>query len=125
MDPPQRDRPSFTVRVGTGSVVVRQGTNLRKALLKAGLTPYGRGAHWLNCHGFGTCGTCAVEVDGALSQPTRRERGRLGFPPHDQAAGLRLACQCRVEGDLVVQKHAGFWGQRIDATERPVVEASQ
>jgi ferredoxin len=29
-------------------------------------------------------------------------------------AGLRLACQCSVLGDVVVTKHAGLFGQRAE-----------
>ena len=109
------DDRSYTVRFADRDVTVRHGRNLRKALLAAGLTPHNQAARWLNCKGFGTCGTCAVRVEGPVSPPTRRERWRLGFPPHDREAGLRLACQCRVEGDLEVQKHPGFWGQQADS----------
>jgi Na+-transporting NADH:ubiquinone oxidoreductase subunit NqrF len=65
----------------------------------------------LNCRGHGSCGTCAVAVTGAVSEPTRRERLRLRVPPHDPDSGLRLACQARVLGDVRVEKHDGFWGQ--------------
>jgi ferredoxin len=103
-----------TVRFGEVEIEVERGRNLRKALKAAGLAPHNGHAGWLNCRGFGTCGTCAVAVEGPVSPPTRRERWRLGFPPHDREAGLRLACQCRVEGDLVVHKFAGFWGQHVE-----------
>jgi ferredoxin len=49
-----------------------------------------------------------------VSQPGAIERRRLSFPPHDADAGLRLACQTRVEGDIEVVKHPGFWGQHVD-----------
>jgi ferredoxin len=68
----------------------------------------------LNCRGHGTCGTCAVAVEGALTDPGRREIARLSFPPHDRDDGLRLACQARVLGDVRVEKFPGFWGQHVD-----------
>ncbi len=44
-----------------------------------------------------------------------RERARLSFPPHTYeravAKNLRLACQVRVVGDIVVRKNNKFWGQ--------------
>ena len=90
------------------------GTRLRDALLDAGQSPHHRVVAIANCHGLGTCGTCAVEVraaDGAVTPPTSIERWRLSFPPHRPDRGLRLACQCRVLGDVEVVKHAGVWGQ--------------
>jgi ferredoxin len=85
-------------------------------LLRARLPLYNSVARALNCRGFGTCGTCAVRIEGPVSEPTAAERRRASLPPHALAAGLRLACQCQVLGDLVVTKHAGIWGQR----EQPV-----
>jgi ferredoxin len=52
-----------------------------------------------------------VRVEGKVSEPTAVERLRIGLPPHDREAGLRLACQCQVLGDLEVTKYTGIWGQ--------------
>lgn len=101
------------VRFAGRELVTTRGRNLRKVLLEAGLTPHNGFAGTLNCRGFGTCGTCAVALTGEVTAPTRRERWRLGFPPHDRESGLRLACQCRVEGDVEVRKFGGFWGQKV------------
>lgn len=96
------------------------GTNLRAALLDAGMTPHHGFVSMANCHGFGTCGTCAVEVRGPVTEKTAMERWRLSFPPHREERGLRLACQCRVVGDVEVVKHPGIWGQhREDPVESP------
>jgi ferredoxin len=67
----------------------------------------------IHCRGMGTCGTCAVKVEGQCSAPTAIEKWRLNFPPHKQSLskGLRLACQCRPLGDLKVTKLSGKWGQ--------------
>ena len=87
--------------------------NLRDVLLQHQLPPYNGAAKWLNCRGLGTCGTCAVEITGAVSQKTKVEKWRLNFPPHKEEKGLRLACQCKVQGDLDVRKHEGFWGENV------------
>jgi ferredoxin len=89
------------------------GTRLRRVLLDAGVSPH-NGPTALSCHGMGTCGTCAVEIEGAVDDPTARERARLGVPPHSPDGGLRLACRVRVTDDLQLTKHDGFWGHRTE-----------
>lgn len=100
-----------------GGVITRleceAGSNLRRVLRGAGAAVHNGQAAWLNCKGMGTCGTCAVQIEGPLPPRNRREAWRLSVPPHTADAGLRLACQCLVEGDLRVRKHPGFWGQHI------------
>lgn len=98
------------VRFGGRAVECPQGANLRMVLLRARLPLYNSVARAMNCRGYGTCGTCAVRIEGPVSEPTPVERARLRFPPHAPDAGLRLACQCQVLGDLEVTKHAGLWG---------------
>jgi len=89
------------------------GENLRKLLLKNGLSPYNSGAVLLNCRGLGSCGTCALALlEGELHPKTKMEKWRLNFPPHKAQSDLRLACQIRVEGDLKLRKHPGFWGEK-------------
>jgi ferredoxin len=90
------------------------GANLRMVMIRARLPLYNSAARALNCRGRGTCGTCAVRIDGSVSEPTPAELRRLAFAPHKPEAGLRLACQCNVLGDLVVTKYAGLWGQRTE-----------
>lgn len=103
-----------TVRFRGTEIDCEEGAILRDVLLDAGESPHNGRADLLNCRGHGSCGTCAVAVDGPVSEPTRRERARLDFPPHDSDSGLRLACQTRVEGDLSVEKFDGFWGQHTE-----------
>ncbi len=91
-----------------------EGANLRVVLLRAKLPLYTRVARAIHCRGNGTCGTCAVRVEGPVSEPTAAELLRLRLPPHDPASGLRLACQCKVLGDVRVTKYDGLWGTRID-----------
>jgi ferredoxin len=90
------------------------GANLRSVLLRARLPIYSRVARAIHCRGLGTCGTCAVRIEGPVSEPTKVERWRLDFPPHASEQGLRLACQCSVLGDLEVTKYEGLWGQHTD-----------
>lgn len=101
------------IRFEKTTILVKKGINLKKALLRNGLSPYNGLARYLNCQGMGTCGTCAVSIEGKVSAKTKIEKWRLDFPPHKSDSGLRLACQVRVLGDLSVRKHNGFWGQQI------------
>jgi ferredoxin len=94
------------------SIECLEGSNLRMVLLRARLPLYNDVARALNCGGRGVCGTCAVRVEGAVSEPTAVERVRLSLPPHDPQAGLRLACQCKVLGNLKVTKLSGTFGTR-------------
>jgi ferredoxin len=100
-----------TVEFEGSEIECEEGAILRDALLEAGETPHNGPTEGLNCRGHASCGTCAVEIDGPTSDPTSREQLRLSVPPHLGNDGLRLACQTRVEGDLVVTKHGGYWGQ--------------
>lgn len=102
-----------TIRFRGEEIECEEGEVLRDALLDAGLSPHNGTAAYLNCRGNATCGTCAVEVSGDVSEMTDSERRRLSFPPHDVDSGLRLSCQTRVQGDVEVEKHPGFWGQNV------------
>lgn len=88
-----------------------RGANLRQVLLKNGIDVYNGGAKVINCRGIGTCGTCAVEIAGEVSDAQWRETARLSVPPHSPASQRRLSCQTRVLGDIQVTKYDGFWGQ--------------
>lgn len=105
------------VRFAGRSIECPQGANLRQILLRARLPVYSRVARAIHCRGLGTCGTCAVQIEGPVSEPTKVENWRMGIPPHQHARGLRLACQCSVLGDLTVTKYPGLWGQHAEPSE--------
>ncbi|NEQ08435.1 MAG: (2Fe-2S)-binding protein [Moorea sp. SIO4E2] len=88
-----------------------QGSNLRKVLLEHGVALYNGNAKVINCRGLGSCGTCAVEIDGEVSEPNWKDKARRSLPPHSPTANRRLACQTKVLGDVCVTKYDGFWGQ--------------
>ena len=102
------------VRFGDRCLECPAGANLRVVLLRARLPLYTRVARAVHCRGHGTCGTCAVQIQGPVSPPTAAEVRRLKLPPHHADSGLRLACQCNVLGDVVVTKHPGLFGQHVD-----------
>jgi ferredoxin len=90
------------------------GANLRVVLLRARLPLYTRVARAIHCRGNGACGTCAVRVEGLVSEPTPAEQWRLRFAPHSPESGLRLACQLNVLGDVTVTKYDGLFGHRVE-----------
>lgn len=85
--------------------------NLRQVLLEQNLPLYNGKAKYINCLGIGTCGTCAVEIVGEVSDPNWKDTARRSLPPHNPNRNLRLACQTKVLGDIRVVKYNGFWGQ--------------
>ncbi|MEG3437361.1 2Fe-2S iron-sulfur cluster-binding protein [Pannus brasiliensis CCIBt3594] len=101
--------PTITVR-GT-SIACDRGENLRRVLLKHDISLYNGGSALINCRGIGSCGTCAVEITGEVSEINWKEKARLSLPPHSPAKNRRLACQVKVFGDIEVKKYDGFWGQ--------------
>ena len=92
-------------------IVCSDGDNLRQVLLNNDINLYNGNASVINCHGIGTCGTCAVMVEGEVSEVTWQDKTRRSLPPHSPSKNLRLACQTKVLGDVKVTKFDGFWGQ--------------
>jgi ferredoxin len=87
------------------------GANLRQVLLANGVDLYNGQAKNINCRALGTCGTCAVQIEGEVSEVTWKDKARRSLPPHNPDRNLRLACQTQVLGDIIVTKYDGFWGQ--------------
>lgn len=100
-----------TIKAEGKTLTCETGANLRQVLLDNGVNVYNGAASVINCHGLGTCGTCAVQVQGVVSEIEWREKARLSLPPHAPDQGRRLSCQVKVLGDLTVTKYDGFWGQ--------------
>ncbi len=93
--------------------------NLRQALLDQGIEIYSEGAKVFNCHGHGSCGTCVVQVEGAVSEPTNLETKRMSYPPHSVHKERRLACQVKVLGDIRVTRFDGYFGEGENAIWAP------
>lgn len=93
------------------TIVCEEGANLRKVLLQNKVDLYNAKANLINCRGIGSCGTCAVSIEGHVSPPNWKDQARRSLPPHSPSKNLRLACQTKVLGDLQVTKYDGFWGQ--------------
>lgn len=101
--------PTVTVRNQTFNS--EYGANLRDVLLKHNISLHNGKSKIINCRGIGSCGTCAVAVTGAVSEPNWKDRLRRSLPPHSLDKNRRLACQTKVLGDICVTKYNGFWGQ--------------
>ena len=104
-----------TIKFADQVIECAENENLRRALLRAKAPLYNSVAGVIHCRGLGTCGTCAVQVSGPVSEMNAIEKWRLSFPPHRANSGLRLACQCRVLGDLEITKWGGLWGNRRES----------
>ena len=89
---------------------VETGTNLREFMKRVHVTPYSGLDVLTNCRGHNFCGTCAVEVvDGKGVSPRGQDEeatlvGNLAIAKIIDK-NLRLACQTRVMGDMVVKTH--------------------
>lgn len=57
----------------------------------------------LPCAGNHTCGKCRVQVSGQVSEPDAHELAFLSAD--DRTNGIRLACSCRISGDVTVTVH--------------------
>jgi ferredoxin len=98
-------------------IEVPAGANLREEARKAGIAVYSGLARYLNCRGFGLCGTCRVLVKKGmenLSPKTTVERFNLSKHPITMIAALghedemRLACQVKVNGDCTIETTPPF-----------------
>lgn len=110
-------------------IEVPEGANLREEAKKAGINLNtginGIGASvnkFMNCKGFGLCGTCRVNIKKGkenLNNLTTREVIKfkyIGFPPDPipmmayigNEDKMRLACMCKVTGDVEVESTPEF-----------------
>jgi ferredoxin len=87
---------------------VSTGTNLREFMQRIHISPYQGLTGLTNCRGHNFCGTCAVEiVDGKGASPRGQDEeatltGNLAVAKVVDK-NLRLACQTKITGDMVVK----------------------
>lgn len=103
--------PDVTVIQGEQETVLRvpAGTNLRRALLEYGISPYTAVTRRLNCGGRGLCATCGVWIETNEPAPTHwhdKLAERFGYP--------RLSCQVTIVADMTVRilDDKLIWGAR-------------
>ena len=118
--------PTVTFTKEKKQIEVPEGTDLRSAAKKAGVNVYdgfnGFGASlnaFLNCHGFGMCGTCRVLITKGMENTSSmavREKIKfktplptpfpdplpcLAYVGHEDT--MRLACMTKIHGDVEVE----------------------
>ncbi|QPJ60760.1 MAG: (2Fe-2S)-binding protein [Candidatus Nitronauta litoralis] len=84
-------------------VQVEPGTNLREAAIANKISLYSHVFKLLNCRGRGLCNSCRVEiVSGNAGERNEVEDNNLK-KALKKNPNLRLACQIKVEDNLVVR----------------------
>jgi ferredoxin len=98
-------------------IEVPEGSNLRQEARKAGIEIYKGIDRYINCRGFGLCGTCKVLVKKGmenLNKKTLMEKFNFNAHPMTMLAVLghesemRLACQVQVNGDCTIETTPPF-----------------
>ena len=99
--------PKITFANQKKEIQVPEGANLRQEALQAGVALYPGVHKVLNCHGFGSCGSCRVLIAKGMENCSPKgflEGARLGvslaYIGNEET--MRLACQTRVNGDITV-----------------------
>lgn len=88
---------------------VPEGTNLRKALIRNGVSPYTGKDRWLNCFGNGLCGTCRVEIvegKGLAPMGPLEEASLVGLAPfyaRQIPKNVRLACRLTISNNVNIK----------------------
>ncbi len=109
--------PKVTIVNTKQEFEVEAGANLRQAAMKAGVAVYKGLDRFLNCRGFGLCGTCRILVKNGmenLTSKTMLEKLNLTLHPLSLMAGIgheteiRLACQVHVKGDCAIETTPAF-----------------
>ena len=89
-------------------IQVPEGSNLRAEAMRAGVGLYPGINKVLNCHGFGSCGSCRVLITKGMDRASPmgvierlRLKASMAFIGNEDT--MRLACQTTVNGDMEVQ----------------------
>ncbi len=90
-------------------IEVNGGVNLRRILLREGMSPYAPIPKRLNCGGRGLCATCGVWIEQGEPAPIHwhdKIGNRFRYP--------RLSCQIVVSHDMTVRliPEKWIWGRR-------------
>ncbi|MGP0566968.1 2Fe-2S iron-sulfur cluster-binding protein [Nitrospina sp. 32_T5] len=87
------------------TIKVEPGTNLREAAIGNKIGIYQHIFKILNCRGRGLCSSCRVEITSGNVAPRNEVEENNLKKALTKNPNLRLACQIKVEDDLVVRSH--------------------
>src|ERR1019366_5098347 len=90
---PENTKYRVTVKPLQVELTASRGTSLRDLLFAQGVE--------FPCGGQGRCRGCRIRVLEGAVEVNAAQRERLS--PNELASGWRLACQCALEGDLVIE----------------------
>lgn len=90
---PEKKTHRIALRPLKAELTAPEGTGLRDLLFEQGVE--------FPCGGQGRCRGCRVRVLEGTAEVNAAQRERLS--PEELASGWRLACQCAVTGDLVIE----------------------
>ncbi len=65
------------INVHNKTITCEVGANLRQVLLSHQVPVHNGNANIINCRGLGTCGTCAVDIEGKVSSQQWRDGENL------------------------------------------------
>ena len=106
--------PTVKIKNEKKSIDVPEGANLRRAAMRQGVELYSGLDRYLNCRGFGACGSCRVHVTSGqenVSKVGLWEWFMTRFHPLrwwvriGEEDKSRLACQTTVNGDIEIETH--------------------
>ncbi len=86
-------------------IKVEPGTNLREAAIANKISIYPHIFKLLNCRGRGLCASCRVEILSGKVPPRNEIEENNLKRALKKNPNLRLACQIKVEDNLVVRTH--------------------
>lgn len=97
--------PEVTFVKQKRKITVEHGENLREAAIRVKLSVYPHIFKILNCRGRGLCTSCTVEIDSDHLEPHNEIESQQLKKKLKKNPKLRLACQVKVTGDMVVKTH--------------------
>lgn len=105
--------PKVVIANEKRDIEVPAGSNLRAEVRKAGIDIYSGLDRYLNCRGFGLCGTCRVLVKKGMENLSPKgglERIKLAtmLSSIGHEDEMRLACQVTVNGDCTIETRPAF-----------------
>ena len=87
------------------TIKAEEGETIREAAIRNKLSVYSHIFKILNCRGRGLCHSCVVEVVSGNTEPRNEIEDKQLVGKLEKNPKLRLACQVKVSGNLVIKTH--------------------